>query len=50
MTMYTHLVIVGAGGHGQAIADLALSLNKFHKISFLDDSYHVKYNHDQRLH
>jgi len=37
--MFKHLVIIGAGGHGQAIADLALSLRKFSKISFLDDSY-----------
>jgi sugar O-acyltransferase (sialic acid O-acetyltransferase NeuD family) len=37
--MYKHLVIVGAGGHGQAIADLALSISAFQKISFLDDAY-----------
>lgn len=37
--MHNHLIIIGAGGHGQAIADLALSLNRFNEISFLDDSY-----------
>ncbi len=37
--MYKHLVIVGSGGHGQAVADLALSVGKFDKISFVDDSF-----------
>lgn len=37
--MYKHLVIVGSGGHGQAVADLALSLGRFEKISFADDSF-----------
>ncbi|MEW6996611.1 hypothetical protein AADZ86_02735 [Colwelliaceae bacterium BS250] len=37
--MYKQLVIVGSGGHGQAVADLALSSGKFEKVSFVDDSY-----------
>lgn len=37
--MYKHLIIVGSGGHGQAVADLALSSGDFKKISFVDDSY-----------
>jgi len=37
--MYKHLVIVGSGGHGQAVADLALSLGEFEKVSFVDDSF-----------
>ena len=37
--MFKNLIIIGAGGHGQAVADLAISLDKFEKISFLDDSY-----------
>lgn len=37
--MYKHLIIVGSGGHGQAVADLALSLGEFEKVSFVDDSF-----------
>lgn len=37
--MYNHLIIVGAGGHGQAVADLALSTGNFEKVSFVDDCY-----------
>lgn len=37
--MYKHLVIVGSGGHGQAVADLALSSGNFEKVSFVDDSF-----------
>jgi len=37
--MYKHLVIVGAGGHGQAVADLAIASGSFEKISFVDDSF-----------
>ena len=32
-----NLIIVGAGGHGKVVADLALSLNKYKEIYFLDD-------------
>jgi hypothetical protein len=37
--MYKHLLIVGSGGHGQSVADLALSSGQFEKVSFVDDSY-----------
>ena len=37
--MYKHLVIVGSGGHGQAVSDLAISSGEFEKISFVDDSF-----------
>lgn len=37
--MYKHLLIVGSGGHGQSLADLALSSGQFEKVSFIDDSY-----------
>ncbi|WP_019026738.1 hypothetical protein [Colwellia piezophila] len=37
--MYKHLVIVGSGGHGQAVADLALCSGDFEKVSFVDDSF-----------
>jgi sugar O-acyltransferase (sialic acid O-acetyltransferase NeuD family) len=31
------LIIIGAGGHGKVIADIALKLNTFDSIAFLDD-------------
>lgn len=31
------LLIIGAGGHGRVIYDIALSLNKYDEIKFLDD-------------
>jgi sugar O-acyltransferase (sialic acid O-acetyltransferase NeuD family) len=39
LVMHKHLVIIGAGGHGQATADLALSSGIFEKISFVDDCF-----------
>lgn len=32
-----NLIIIGAGGHGRVIFDIALSLNKYKTVSFLDD-------------
>lgn len=37
--MYKHLIIIGCGGHGQAVADLALLSGNFEKVSFVDDSF-----------
>lgn len=31
------LLIIGAGGHGRCCLDIALSMNQFDKIAFLDD-------------
>jgi hypothetical protein len=31
--MYKHLIVVGAGGYDQAVADLVLSTGKFEKVS-----------------
>ena len=31
------LIIIGAGGHGKVIADIAESMNKYVEIAFLDD-------------
>jgi sugar O-acyltransferase (sialic acid O-acetyltransferase NeuD family) len=33
------LIIVGAGGHGKIVADIARSLGRWEKIVFLDDRY-----------
>ncbi|SFC10792.1 sugar O-acyltransferase, sialic acid O-acetyltransferase NeuD family [Alkalibacterium subtropicum] len=35
--MRKRLLIIGASGHGKVIADIALKLNKWTNISFLDD-------------
>jgi len=32
------LIIIGAGGYGMVVADLARQLNKYDKIAFLDDN------------
>ena len=40
--MTDKLVIIGAGGHGQALADLAESLSEWSEIVFVDDCYPSK--------
>lgn len=40
--MKKHLIIVGASGHGKVIADIALKMNQWEKISFLDDDESLK--------
>lgn len=32
-----NLIIIGAGGHGKVIADIALKLKKWNRVMFLDD-------------
>lgn len=39
MAMTNKLAILGAGGHGKVIADVALSTDFWSKIIFFDDSY-----------
>lgn len=34
-----NLLILGAGGHGRIVADLAEQLGQFERIAFLDDAY-----------
>jgi sugar O-acyltransferase (sialic acid O-acetyltransferase NeuD family) len=36
--MKNKLLIIGAGGHGKVVADIALKMNKWKSISFLDDN------------
>ncbi|MGN1401817.1 MAG: acetyltransferase [Bacillus sp. (in: firmicutes)] len=36
--MKDKLLIIGAGGHGKVVADVAANINKWKEISFLDDS------------
>ncbi|EJV85866.1 MULTISPECIES: acetyltransferase [Bacillus] len=40
--MNTKLLIIGAGGHGRVIADIALKMKKWEYIAFLDDSENIK--------
>ena len=40
--MYKKLVIIGASGHGKVVADIALKLQRYEKIVFLDDNEEVK--------
>lgn len=39
-----NLLIVGAGGHGRCCYEIALRMNKFDKVSFVDDSFCLNAN------
>ncbi|CKH33794.1 MULTISPECIES: acetyltransferase [Bacillus cereus group] len=39
--MKEKLLIIGASGHGRVIADIALKMNKWQSIAFLDDNENV---------
>lgn len=36
--MKNKLIIIGAGGHGKVVADIALKMNKWEELYFLDDN------------
>ncbi len=40
--MKDKLLIIGASGHGKVIADLALKMNRWQSVSFLDDNESIK--------
>jgi sugar O-acyltransferase (sialic acid O-acetyltransferase NeuD family) len=40
--MKNKLLIIGASGHGKVVADIALKMNKWHTIAFLDDDENIK--------
>lgn len=40
--MKKKLLIIGASGHGKVIADIALKMNKWQSVAFLDDNENVK--------
>lgn len=40
--MKDKLLIIGASGHGKVIADIALKMNKWKSITFLDDDENIK--------
>lgn len=40
--MKNKLLIIGASGHGKVVADIALKMNKWKSIAFLDDDKSIK--------
>ncbi|GGA65118.1 acetyltransferase [Ornithinibacillus halotolerans] len=40
--MKKKLLIIGASGHGKVVADIALQMNKWENVSFLDDNTSLK--------
>jgi len=40
--MKDRLLIIGAGGHGRVVADIAIKMNKWQQIAFIDDDKTVK--------
>jgi sugar O-acyltransferase (sialic acid O-acetyltransferase NeuD family) len=42
--MKTKLLIIGASGHGRVLADIALSMNQWQEIFFLDDRDDIKHS------
>lgn len=38
------LMIIGCSGHGRAVADVAVKMNKWKEIVFLDDDENIKYS------
>jgi sugar O-acyltransferase (sialic acid O-acetyltransferase NeuD family) len=44
--MKDKLLIIGAGGHGKVVADVALKMGKWKEIAFLDDNQSMKSSMD----
>ena len=40
--MRDRLIIIGASGHGKVVADIAIKMNKWQSIVFLDDNDSIK--------
>lgn len=40
--MKDKLIIIGASGHGKVVADIAIKMNKWQSIAFLDDDQAIK--------
>ncbi len=40
--MKDKLIIIGASGHGKVVADIAIKMNKWQSIVFLDDDESIK--------
>jgi len=44
--MKNKLLIIGASGHGKVVADIALKMNRWKSIAFLDDDENIKSSMD----
>lgn len=42
LAMKKRLLIIGASGHGKVVADIAIKMNKWRTVSFLDDNESIK--------
>ncbi|WP_040372341.1 acetyltransferase, partial [Peribacillus psychrosaccharolyticus] len=40
--MKNKLLIIGASGHGKVVADIALKMNKWKSVAFLDDNENIE--------
>ncbi len=40
--MKNKLIIIGASGHGKVVADIAIKMNKWQSVAFLDDDESIK--------
>lgn len=40
--MHDKLIIIGASGHGKVVADIAIKMNRWKSIAFLDDDESIK--------
>ena len=47
--MKNKLLIIGASGHGKVVADIALKMNKWNAIEFLDDDDKIKMQRDLKI-
>ena len=47
--MSEKLLIIGARGHGKVVADIAIKMDKWEKIAFLDDDKNLKSNLDIKV-
>lgn len=42
--MKNKLLIIGASGHGKVVADIALKMNRWQSIAYLDDDANIRYS------
>lgn len=47
--MKKKLLIIGASGHGKVVADIALKMNNWQSVAFLDDNENIKYSMDLKV-
>lgn len=42
MASTNKLIIIGASGHGRVVADIAIRMNRWQKLFFLDDNVNIR--------